>query len=154
MSRSRGPCIAAVALVVALLGAGCSSPGDVHTRDSTVTSKAQHTPTHKAPKGRAEAELRRGIDSYEEAEYELAVREIQSALDRGLRTPADKAKAYKYLAFVACTSGRIESCHAAFRKALAVDPKFDLAPAEAGHPIWGPVFRDARLEVKGRVTKR
>jgi Tfp pilus assembly protein PilF len=103
---------------------------------------------------KAEAELRRGINSYEDAEYELAAQEIQSALDRGLKTRADKAKAYKYLAFVACTSGRLRPCHAAFRNALEVDPKFDLAPAEAGHPIWGPVFRDAKLEVKGKVTKR
>jgi len=22
-----------------------------------------------------------------------------------------------------------------------VDPTMDLAPAEAGHPIWGPIFR-------------
>jgi len=103
---------------------------------------------------RAEIELRRGMRSYEEAEYEMAARNIQSALDRGLRAPGDRVKAYKYLAFVACTSGRMKSCRADFRNALQVDPNFDLAPAEAGHPIWGPVFRNVKLEVNGKARTR
>jgi hypothetical protein len=32
--------------------------------------------------------------------------------------------------------GRME-----FQRALRVDPRTDLDPAEAGHPAWGPVFR-------------
>jgi Tfp pilus assembly protein PilF len=146
--RSRGLGVAAAALFVALAGAGCSSPGDGRTGGSTAMSKAKHARARVASTSRAESALRRGIDSYEDAEYEVAVREIQSALDRGLRTRADRAKAYKYLAFIACASDRLESCHAEFRNALEIDPNFDLAPAEAGHPVWGPVFREARLEAK------
>jgi len=25
-----------------------------------------------------------------------------------------------------------------------VDPPLDLAPAEAGHPVWGPIFRSLK----------
>jgi Tfp pilus assembly protein PilF len=152
--RSCGLDVAVAVLFIALASAGCSSPGDVGTGGSTAMSKAKHPRPRVASTSRAESALRRGIDSYEDAEYELAVREIRSALDRGLGSRADQAKAYKYLAFIACASDRLESCHAQFRNALEIDPNFDLAPAEAGHPIWGPVFREARLEVKGKAAKR
>ena len=35
-------------------------------------------------------------------------------------------------------------CREEFRKALAIDPSMDLAPAEAGHPAWGPTFRSLK----------
>ena len=35
-------------------------------------------------------------------------------------------------------------CREEFRKALAIDPGMELAPAEAGHPIWGPIFRSVK----------
>lgn len=140
--------------LVAIACAACSSPGDVQTEDSVVSAQPQATRTRNASTIRAQIELRRGIRSYEDAEYETAARNFRSALDRGLKHPGDKAKAYKYLAFVACTSGRMKSCHAEFRNALQADPRFELAPAEAGHPIWGPVFRNARLEVNGRARSR
>ena len=34
-----------------------------------------------------------------------------------------------------------------FRKAFEIDPAFALTPAEDGHPIWGPVYRNVRTQV-------
>ena len=42
---------------------------------------------------------------------------------------------------------RTSACRAEFRKAFEADPAFDLTPAEAGHPMWGPVFRSVKAEV-------
>lgn len=151
---SGGHLVAVVALLAAMTSPGCSSPGDVHNDGPVVSPRGKATRTRNGAPTQAQMELRRGIRSYEEAEYEIAVRKIQSALDRGLKAPGDKSKAYKYLAFVACASGRMKSCHAQFRNALRADPGFDLAPAEAGHPVWGPVFRNARLEVSGKARSR
>ena len=146
------------AAVAGLLGAiacaGCSSPGDVRHDASDTTRASVATRTRGPSMTRAELELRRGIRRYDDADYARAARDLRSALDRGLRSPRDEAKAHKYLAFVACASGRIESCHAEFRHALEADPRFELAPAEAGHPVWGPVFRNVKLEVSGKVTTR
>ena len=103
---------------------------------------------------RAEAELQRGIKSYEEAQYEIAVRQLRFALELGLGSRRDKVNAYKYLAFVSCTSGKERLCYAEFRKALETDPKFDLGPAEAGHPIWGPVFRNVKEEMVAKAKTR
>jgi hypothetical protein len=37
-------------------------------------------------------------------------------------------------------------CYESFRRALALNPKFELTAAEAGHPVWGPVFRSAKAK--------
>lgn len=91
-------------------------------------------------------ELDKGIRSYEDGEYKTAAKQLQAALDLGLDAPRDQAKAHKYLAFIACVSGRKKACRDEFGKALDADPKFDLEPAEAGHPIWGPVWRSVKTE--------
>lgn len=135
------------ALLLAMACAACSTPVAKPTESGPAT---RHMTQRTDERGRLE--LARGIKSYEEAEYEMAARQFRSALDSGLRGPKDQASAYKYLAFLACSEGREKTCYADFRKAFEADPNFKLAPAEAGHPLWGPVFRSVKEEVaaKGR----
>jgi len=94
---------------------------------------------------RAEQTLQSGIQQYENGNYAEASRLLQASLDQGLGQ-ADRVRAHKYLAFIHCVSGRDARCRDEFRAALRIDPSFELAANEAGHPIWGPVFRS----VKGR----
>lgn len=96
--------------------------------------------------GLAEQELVTGIKSYEDGDYKSAARQLQAALNFGLAGRAEQVKAHKYLAFISCVSSRLAACRDEFRKAFAIDPQFDLEPAEAGHPIWGPVFRAVKAE--------
>jgi len=84
-----------------------------------------------------------GVSKYEDGQYSQASTRLQSALVAGL-TPAEAVRAHKYLAFIHCTSKRERQCRAEFRKALALDPSFQLNAAEAGHPMWGPVFREVK----------
>jgi Tfp pilus assembly protein PilF len=91
--------------------------------------------------GVAEQKLAAGISGYEEGDYKASQVALQSALDMGLSSKPDQVRAHKYLAFIHCVSGREKQCRDAFKKAIEIDPTFDLKPAEAGHPIWGPVFR-------------
>lgn len=84
-----------------------------------------------------------GIDDYEHGRFSDAARNIQSALDLGL-TPADQVKAHKHLAFIQCVTGKEKLCRDEFRRALDVSPNLELSPAEAGHPIWGPIFRNIK----------
>jgi Tfp pilus assembly protein PilF len=88
--------------------------------------------------------LERGIASYEDGDYRAAERQLQTALDMGLAAPGDQATAHKYLAFIHCDAGRAKRCREEFRKALGAEPSFELEPAEAGHPAWGPVFRSVK----------
>ncbi len=90
-----------------------------------------------------ESELAAGVRVYEEGRLEDATRYLQRALDLGLRE-ADRVRAHKYLAFSYCALGREAQCREEFRMALAIQPSFQLAPGEAGHPRWGPAFQSVK----------
>jgi hypothetical protein len=98
--------------------------------------------------------LERAVKNYEEGVYKSAARQFKTALDLGLDSDDDQAKAHKYLAFIHCASGREKSCRDEFRKAFQADPNFHLEPAEAGHPIWGPVYRSVKSEVPMEAKSR
>ena len=93
---------------------------------------------------KAEQELSVGINDYENGDYPAASINLQSALNDKLVFQADRVRAYKYLAFIDCSSERKRQCKDEFKKALELDPAFELTPAETGHPIWGPIFRSLK----------
>jgi hypothetical protein len=95
---------------------------------------------------RGAQELARGIGSYEDGEYKVASKQLQAALDLGLETRRDEAKAHKYLAFIVCINGKEKACREQFRKALDADPAFELEPAEAGNPVWKAALRSVKAE--------
>jgi Tfp pilus assembly protein PilF len=91
--------------------------------------------------------LEEGVRNYEEGNYRTSARRLQYALEEGLSRP-DRVKAHKYLAFIACVSGQQLTCREEFSIALELDPKFELDAAEAGHPIWGPLFKSVKTKQK------
>ena len=93
---------------------------------------------------KAEQDLSSGIRAYEDGEYKTAARLLQRSLSAGLLLNSDKVAAHKYLAFMHCAQSREKQCRAEFRKALVLNPEFELTPAESGHPSWGPVFRSLK----------
>lgn len=142
------------ALLIAMACAGCSSLDVKQAKESGSAAKKTAPRVSNASLNKGERDLQRGIQSYEEAAYETAEKQFHAALDRGLAARKDRANAYKYLAFVACTSGREKTCLAEFRKAFEADPKFKLTAAEAGHPVWGPVFRSVEEQVATKTRAR
>jgi Tfp pilus assembly protein PilF len=99
--------------------------------------------------GNGNSDLAAGIKKYDDGKYADATADFQNALNSGL-SEADQVTANKYLAFISCVSDRERQCRAYFTRALELNPSFDLEPSEAGHPIWGPVFR----KVKASQQKR
>jgi Tfp pilus assembly protein PilF len=89
----------------------------------------------------AEKALLGGIRAYDDALYPEAEKQFRQALAANLGSARDRAAAHKYLAFIACTSNRIAECETAFRAARLADPGFSLSKSEAGHPLWGPVYK-------------
>jgi len=83
------------------------------------------------------------LKQYEDGYYEESAKNLQDAIDLGV-PDKQRANAHKHLAFIHCSSSRERECRDEFRKALAADPALDLAPAEAGHPVWGPIFRSLK----------
>jgi len=136
-----------------LLCAACATTKDKEpetppaAKETREAPKAAAAPTPAQP-DKAQQELSSGIASYENGAYQPAARQLQSALALGLEGRANRARAHKYLAFMHCVGKRERQCRDAFRKALEADPAFDLSPAEAGHPTWGPVFRKLKATPK------
>jgi Tfp pilus assembly protein PilF len=115
---------ARAAAVVALLAlAACTSPP---LRGLFETSKGASV-------------LSAGLREYDNGDYAQAGQDLQTAIDLGL-TDDEQALAHKHLAFIHCASGRERLCREEFRRALALKPDLELSAAEAGHPVWGPIF--------------
>jgi Tfp pilus assembly protein PilF len=96
---------------------------------------------------KAEQDLSAGIRAYEDGDYKNASRLLQRASSAGLFLNSDKIAAHKYLAFMHCAQSREKACRNEFRKALELDPNFELTPAESGHPSWGPVFKTLKSDM-------
>lgn len=89
----------------------------------------------------AERALLAGLRAYDDGQYSDAERELNKAVGTGLVSAKDRAAANKHLAFIYCTSQRVKPCEDAFRAARSADAEFALTRAEAGHPLWGPVYK-------------
>ena len=92
----------------------------------------------------AERALMGAMRAYDDADYPAVERQANEAMKLGLRSTRDVATAHKLRAFVYCTSNRLAACEAEFRAARVADPAFVLSKAEAGHPVWGPVYLKSR----------
>lgn len=114
------------ALILALLALVLSACSTAPLRDLIQASKGSET-------------LATGLKQYDDGEYPEAARNIQAAIDLGL-TDRESTRAHKTLAFIHCASARERGCREEFSKALSIDPNLELTPAEAGHPVWGPIF--------------
>ena len=97
----------------------------------------------RAPAFGGTAALGTALKQYEDGYYEASAKNLQEAIDLGVPDKL-RANAHKHLAFIHCATNRERECRDEFRKALLADPALELAPAEAGHPVWGPIFRSLK----------
>ena len=162
----RGFAPTALAMIgLALACAGCATPAiqapAKPVADATLgatvpkpqgPSAASAVPKIAAP-GKGGQELERAVRSYEDGAYKNAARQFQAALDLGLESRSDQARAHKYLAFITCVSGREKVCRDEFRKAIDADPSFDLVASEIGHPVWGAAFRSVKADAAKAKAK-
>lgn len=147
-------------LILASLTTACSNTSikKLNTKlDEVLDQMKPDEPAEKtAPPAvrKAEQDLNLGIRNYEDGNYKNAAGFFQNALVGDSLSTADQVTAHKYLAFIYCTSGEKLGCRGEFKKVLTLNPKFELSAGEAGHPIWGPVFRDVQAEVTGRKSRK
>jgi len=98
--------------------------------------------------GKAEQMLADGLVKYDAGEYPAAHTLLESALKEGLKSKDDQVRAMKHMAFTLCLQNKITACRAEFVKIYEVNPNFDLAPAEAGHPSWSRTFAAAKAQAR------
>lgn len=149
---------AIAALTCAALTQGCAIPDGKAGPGLTITRLAPATlPTvaagekNDAPDGihsaaartPAQQGLSAGIEAYNRGDFNLAIKRL-GAPEIVTGDKALQLSALKYSAFSYCVTKRKQSCQQQFVKALRLEPGFELAPGERGHPLWGPAFALAK----------
>ena len=91
------------------------------------------------------SKLEKGIKTYEEGQYIDSMDLFDQVIAADEASRYVKVEAYKYRAFIYCLSNKPGLCQESFKKAFILNPRFELTPSEAGHPIWGPVYKRAKI---------
>jgi Flp pilus assembly protein TadD len=117
---------------------------------STITLPAAKA-AEAAPVVKPEQLYAEGKDLYEKGDYKNAIRKLSMARDASEDTPGIRQNSLKLLAFSYCVTSQRPQCKAQFTSLLKLAPSFQLSRGEAGHPLWGPAFKevkDLRVEAK------
>lgn len=103
----------------------------------------------------AQMRYRQGLARYRDNRFELALGDLNAAMASGQLNLSDEINARKHIAFIHCASNRETQCREQFQAILKDDPEFNLAPNEASHPLWGPVWRSIKgaFDDKRAVTR-
>jgi hypothetical protein len=127
------------------------SSGTLTSKSSTSNSPgASSTPD--TVKSEPELLFAEGTELYEKGDYKAAIRKLQAAKDAASDASAIQQNSLKYLAFSYCVTGQKALCKVQFVSLLKMTPEFQLSRAEAGHPLWGPVFKEAKAGGKAQMT--
>jgi Tfp pilus assembly protein PilF len=94
----------------------------------------------------ARAALDAGIALYDNGDYAAAVKKLAASGEIWSANKSVQLDALKYMAFSYCVMSQPVACKQQFDKALKLDPSFELAPGEKGHPMWGPVFERSKKQ--------
>ncbi len=95
-------------------------------------------------KSKPELLLAEGTELYDKGDYKGAIRKLLLARDSADETSSTKQDSLRLLAFSYCVTGQRPLCKTQFSSLLKIVPDYQLSRAEAGHPLWGPVFKEAK----------
>lgn len=128
-----------IRLLSSLLGAAMVLAGCVGT--SSLKPESPATPE-------ALTQLQQVRDTYGAGRYGEVIRTVATSDTLASSTKAVRIEAYKLQAFSYCVSRYAQLCEDSFVRILTLDPSFELAANEAGHPSWGPAFQRARAQTQ------
>jgi hypothetical protein len=111
-----------------------------------VVPKADPTPPTATNDGPGEKDLADGINLYDSGDYKGAQRKLLAAQNAASEASMTKQTSMKLLAFTYCLTNQRVTCRQQFNSLLKLNPKFELTKSEAGHPLWGPVFAQAKKD--------
>ena len=86
-----------------------------------------------------------GMNEYNDGNYPNAIRIFREPVF-SRAWPELRIRSLKYLAFSYCVANNAPQCRRTFDQIFKLDPTFQLSSAESGHPIWGPVFKQAKVD--------
>ncbi|WP_066127887.1 TssQ family T6SS-associated lipoprotein [Bordetella ansorpii] len=123
-------------LAAVILLAGCAANNQPAPAPVVLTQEARD-------------QLQQVRDSYNAGRYGDVIRQVATSDVLHQSTSEVRIEALKLQSFSYCLTDYRQLCEDGFRRILAIDPSFTLAPSEAGHPQWGPVFRQAKGSQNG-----
>lgn len=115
---------------------------------SSTTSANTLSASGSATQNPGQLVLSAGIDLYNNGQYQQAIKKLQAIADNSIEDYLIQTSAYKYISFSLCVLGRKAACRENFEKLLRLNPSFELTQSEAGHPTWGPVFKQAKASAR------
>lgn len=98
------------------------------------------------PTTEALQQLQQVRDQYSAGHYGEVIRSVATSDALASSSKAVRIEAYKLQAFSYCVTRYTQLCEDSFARILSLDPNFELAANEAGHPAWGPAFQRARAQ--------
>ncbi|MFE8647227.1 TssQ family T6SS-associated lipoprotein [Sphingomonas sp. NCPPB 2930] len=98
--------------------------------------------------------LQEGVDAYRRGEFAEAYRLLQESPDIDASSVDTRVEALKFSAFSACAQNKRRQCRQAFDKLLVLQPAFELKDAESQHPVWGPIFKQARQQQQQAAARK
>ena len=121
-----------------LLAAGCAQVSQTAAVDSGTDTPA------------SERVMQQVRDHYQAGRYGNVVRTVTLSGEIDGATRPTKVEAYKLQAFSYCMRDYRQLCQESFMRILYLQPDFELAENERGHPQWGPAYESARSAVGQR----
>ena len=96
--------------------------------------------------------LKEGLALYDNGDFNGAIEKLSLSADSRSADKSTQLTALKTMAFSYCVTTRMALCRRQFDKALKLDPSFDLDAGEKQHPLWGPVFKQAKKKQNNKST--
>ncbi|MDR6604419.1 hypothetical protein J2732_005454 [Achromobacter deleyi] len=97
-----------------------------------------------APSPQAADALQQVRDEYAASQFGAVARTVATSDALATAPTPMRVEALKLQAFSYCVIGYRQLCEDSFARILQLQPSFELAPNETGHPQWGPAFRSAK----------
>ncbi|OZI63559.1 TssQ family T6SS-associated lipoprotein [Bordetella genomosp. 11] len=88
-------------------------------------------------------------EQYLAGDYGGVIRTVATSETLAEAPDATRVEALKLQAYSYCLTQYTQLCQDGFVRILRIEPAFQLPSTEAGHPMWGPVFRHAQEIVRG-----
>lgn len=114
-------------------------------RISLMSILAVLTACASAPSPQATEALQQVRDEYAASHFGAVLRTVATSDALATAPTPLRVEALKLQAFSYCVTGYRQLCEDSFTRILQLQPSFELAPNEIGHPQWGPVFQSAKV---------
>lgn len=113
-------------------------------RISLISSLALLAACASTPSPQAIDALQQVRDEYAASRFGAVIRTVATSDALATAPRPMRVEALKLQAFSYCVTDYRELCEDSFIRILQLQPSFQLAPNEIGHPQWGPAFQAAQ----------